>query len=562
MKRIISICCGIVLAVGLTSCEKNFLELPISNTTTTDSVFSTTVKALSAISNAYAKSLRQGLPYQGNWNSLIMDNVSGALNYGFSWTWGYGIATSTGLTAAGNTEDMEGYDANFTAVRQAYVVRENIDKVSDMSASDKAIVKAEMTALAAYRYEQMFIMYGGVPIVSRSLTVNDDLSVPRAPLAEVLDSIVSWCDQAAAVLPSKWSATYTGRMTKAAALSIKAKALTYAARPLFNTATPYLDMGANNNLICLGSTDASLWKSASDAAEAVISEAQSNGGVSIINTGSPLDDYGTAVATPSNAEIILAYKDETGNMNTFYNIHPWQGYGNGLTTNFLEFYYKADGTNQSWPTTTTAFSDYTTRVQGMEPRFKASFMAWEINAWNNPNDNYWSSQSVYQWAMNVAGIPTKFYYKAGTRTWFEFPIFRLAFAYLCAAEAYNEQGQSAQALLKLNVIHQRAGLPAVTETDQGKLRTIIQREWAVEFFEENYWLHDIKHWKRSDIGNGLIGGSIRGLHFNSAVGASLNNNVDYQDGELYKGFWAPRQFLNPFPQTEVNKGTLIQNPGY
>lgn len=559
MKRIIYL---LVLCVGMGACQKDFLQLPISNSTTVDSVFSTTIKAQSAIANAYQRALCQGLPYQWFWNSMVQDNISGALTYGFGWTWGNGIAISTGLTASGNIEDMDGYAFNFTAIRQAYLVKENIDKVTDMSAVDKAIVKAEMQALVAYRYEQMFIMYGGVPILSKSLSVTDDLNIPRAPLTEVLDSITAWCDAAAAVLPSQWTATFTGRMTKAAALSIKAKALLYASRPLFNTGTPYLDMGANNGLICLGNSDPARWQQAATAAEAGIQEAETNGAAKIINTGNPLDDYGTATSTPSNAEVLLAFKYQTGSMNTFYNPHNWQAYGNGLTTNYLEFYYKADGGNQSWPTASTDFSDYLTKMNQMEARFKVSFKAWQMDCWNNPNDNSWSNQSIFQWQMNACAIPVKFYYKAGTRTWFEFPIFRLAALYLSAAEAYNEMGQPAEALIKLNVVHQRAGLPAVTVTDQAALRTIIQREWAVEFFDENYWLHDIKHWKRSDIGNGLIGGNIRALKFNDQTGGKLTGNTDYEDGVLYKGFWAPRQYLNPLPQTEINKGTLIQNPGY
>jgi hypothetical protein len=548
----------------LAACQKDFLQLPISNATTTDSIFSTSIKAQSAIANAYRKVLSQGLPYQGNWNSLIQDNISGALTYGFSWTWGYGIATSTGLTATGNTEDMDGYSYNYTAIRQAYLVKENIDKVTDMSATDKAVVKAEMMALIAYRYEQMVIMYGGVPIVSKSLTVVDSLNLPRSPVATVMDSIVYWCDAAAAVLPSKWSATWTGRMTKAAALSIKAKALLYAARPLFNTGTPYLDLGAGNNLICLGDAQPGRWQAAATAADAVIRESEDNAGIHIINTGNPLDDYGTATSTPGNAEVILAFKMDNsgGSMNLFHNLHTWQAYGNGLTTSYLENYYRADGTDQVWPTATTAFSDYLTRIQAMEPRFKASFKAWELDTWNNPNDNYWSNQSLFQWQMNAAALPVKFYYKAGTRAWFEFPIFRLAAYYLSAAEAYNEMGQTDIALARLNIVHERGGLPAVTTTDAATLRGIIQREWAVEMFDENYWLHDIKHWKRADIGNGLIGGEIRVLHFNSDAGGKLTGNTDYRDGKLYQGFWAPRQYLNPLPQEEINKGTLIQNPGY
>lgn len=559
----------ICIAVSALSCQKDFLQLPISNTTTVDSVFTTTVKAQTAIAQAYNEALSQGLPYQGQWNDLIQETISGALIDIGSWgTLGRPIVTTTGLTATGNTEDTKGYAYNFTAIRQAYLVKENIDKVTDMTDNDKKIVKAEMQALVAYRYEQMFIMYGGVPILSGSLKSTDNLNIQRAPLKGVLDSIVSWCDQSAAVLPSQWSSAWTGRMTKSAALAIKAKALMYAARPLFNSATPYLDYGTNNNLICFGNYDAGRWNTAALASEALITEAETNGGAQIINTGNPLADYGSATSTPGNVEVLLGFKMEYDwATNVLYDLHTWNGYAFVLTTNFLQNYAQADGTDQSWPNTTTVrpFSDYTTRMNQMEARFKASFWAYGINAWNNPNDNNWSNSTLFKtgWsAQNGCAQSVKFWYKAGTRNWFEFPIFRLAAYYLSAAEAYNEMGQPAKALPRLNVIRRRAGLPEITETDQAKLRAIIQREWAVEFFDENYRLHDVKHWKLNNIGNGIIGGPMRIFAYNNLSCIQLTGNTNYQDYTIYQGFWAPRQYLNPFPQSEVNKGTVIQNPGY
>jgi starch-binding outer membrane protein, SusD/RagB family len=572
-RSILSIILVTAIAVG--ACKKEFLQMPISNATTVDSVFSTTVKAQGAIANAYRNCLGQGLPWKNWWNAMLQENLSGGMNYGFSWTMAKDIVLN-GMSASGVNEDMDGYGNNFPPIRQAYLVKENIDKVTDMSEGDKAVVKAEMQALVAYRYEQMFIMYGGVPVVSNSLKASDSLGIPRNTLQQVLDSVVSWCDQAAAVLPSKWPDTWTGRMTRAAALAIKSKALLHAARPLFNTATPYLDFGQSNNLICLGNTDAGRWNNAANAADAVITEAETKGGITIINTGNPLDDYGTATSVPSNAEVILAFKFkndvlfDAGNwsnlpMNAFYNSRVWEAQGNVLSTGQLENYYKADGTNQTWPdlNTTAAFSDYTNRMNQMEARFKATFQPWEMDAWTNSGDANWKNASTFG---NGPGYGcarmTKFYYKAGARSWFEFPIFRLAAAYLSAAEAWNEAGQTSKALDRLNKIHQRAGLSAVTETDQTKLRAIIQREWAVEFYNENYRLHDVKHWKLSNIASGILGGPIRAMAFNSGGGVKLTGNTNYTDKVIYTALWAPKQYLNPFPQTEVNKAYLVQNPGY
>ncbi|HEY4789554.1 MAG TPA: RagB/SusD family nutrient uptake outer membrane protein [Bacteroidales bacterium] len=558
------------LTLLLGACQKDFLQMPnISSVTTVDSVFSTTVKAQSAIAEAYRNNLGQGMLLRDAgtyWNAMIMDNLSGALNYGFSWTVAKGLVIN-GFSASGSSEEMDGFVTNYTMIRKAFLVKENIDKVTDMSAADKAVVKAEMQALIAYRYGQMLIIYGGVPLVTKSFLSTDNLAIPRAPVKQVLDSVVSWCNQAAAVLPSKWPDTWQGRMTKSATLAIKAKALLYAARPLFNTGTPYLDFGSNNNLICLGNADPSRWNDAAAANDAVITEAETNGGAQIINTGSPLDDYGNATSTPGNPEVLLAFKGDNtsfATMNTFYNVHNWQAYGNMLTTNYLENYYKTDGTDQTWPnaTTVTPFSDYLTKMGQMEARFKASFQAWQIDSWNNPGDNNWSYSKLFQWSSNACALVTKFYYKAGSRSWFEFPIFRLAANYLGAAEAYNEMGQTQKALDRLNKIHQRAGLPPVTETDQTKLRAIIQREWAIEFFDENYRLHDVKHWMLPNIGNGIIGGTIRAFTFNNGTGSKSSGNTNYQDFVLYQAFWAPREYLNPFPQSEINKGIIIQNPGY
>ena len=70
------------------------------------------------------------------------------------------------------------------------------------------------------------------------------------------------------------------------------------------------------------------------------------------------------------------------------------------------------------------------------------------------------------------------------------------------------------ALENLNIVHNRAGLPAITETDQAKLRAIIQREDAIEFFQENHRYFDVKHWKLPNVGNGICGGPMRMLQFN------------------------------------------------
>ena len=608
MKKIINILLMAALFTA-TSCSL-FLEKPdTTGTVDQDAVFSSTKNARAALMSCYRSVLRHGWPGGMGIGHTTYGAISGEVGRGYNWHGSYHI-TQQGLTVNGtdgSDAGAENYGNNWRFIRQCYIVKENIDKVEDMSDADKEVIKAEATALIAYRYMGMFYRYGGVPLVEKSFESSDDLSAPRATLQEMVDFICGLCDEAAAVLPAKWDAANTGRMTKGAALAIKARTLQFAARPLFNSSTPYLDNGEFNNVICFGNADKERWKTAIDANEAVLSWASANG-VALLNTGgagvgqpnpNAFDDYAQATSVPGNAEIILAYKfDDTGGHDplvNFINTSPYQTYNrydtdcSGVLTNHLEKYWAADGTEMSWPKVGDAMpragADWVANVLKIEPRAKADIKFGGHDSANNPGNYNWSNQGwnrggyaadkgkgdVFPNAIDGdkgCGERTKFFYHAGSRLWFEPPLFRLAETYLNLAEAYNEYGNASKALENLNKVHNRAGLPAITETDQAKLREIIQREFAVELFQESHRYFDVKHWKRADIDNGVCGGPMRMLQFNIKNDASVvwpyaaANVETYWDAVAYNSYWSDAMFLEPFPQTEINKGTITQNPGY
>jgi starch-binding outer membrane protein, SusD/RagB family len=578
----------LLLVAGLASCEKHFLQVPsTTGTTTIESTFSTTVNANGAIAAAYANCLIAGLPYSGLDHGTIAA-LSGELSWGYNWHMTYKII-NTGLNANGQSDDD--FDGNYSDIREAYLIYENIDNVKDMDAATKTNVKGEMLGLVAYRYMGMFIRYGGVPIVSKSLTSSDTLDIPRSTLQALQDTITSLCDRAAAMLPASWPTQYSGRLTSGVALAIKARTLMYAARPLFNSSAPVLSLGSNNNMICFGSANQSKWQDAIDATNAAIAWAGSNG-FQLINTGGGTNqpntnafaDYGTATSTPGNIETILAYKNDnsTSGMTKYFTMSAayytvGDGYdmdNYGMETNFLENYYKADGTDQVWPgvgaSNALPATDYFTKMNEMEPRFKADNMWHAASALNNPGDQGWDAANCDR-GVNQAGSAgkgaansVKFHYLCGSRAWFEFPLFRMAELYLNLAEAYNETGNSAQALINLNLVHNRAGLPSITETDQTTLRTIIQREWAVEYYNENQRYFLVKHWKLPTIDNGLMGGPRREFQF-TTNGQNVEvptNLLTYYDQVVFNAYWDPKQYLEPIPQSEINKLILVQNPGY
>ena len=604
MKKITTILAVLGL-LALTSCDF-FLQKPdTTGTVDRDAVFSSKKNAEAALMSCYTNALIHGLPGGMGIAHGTLGSISGEINRGYDWHGTYKVAQA-GLSvngADGSDAGADHYGNNWRFIRQCFIVKENIDQVVDMDQKDKDAIKAEVTALIAYRYMGMFYRYGGVPIVTKSFEASDDLTAGRATLEETLQYILDLCDEAHAGLPAKWDAANTGRMTQGAVLAIKARALMFAARPLFNSATPYLDNGELNNLICFGNEDKERWKDAIDANEAVLSWASGNG-VTLINTGGTPNanafvDYATATSTPANAEIILAYKRNSTDMYSnyisyYHNCSPYWTYNRydtdntGVLSNHVKMYYKNDGSEMSWPTVGDAAprngSDWIANIGSIEARALADIKFGGFDAKNNEGNTSWSNlgwnrggydaktSSGNAFPNSVGGTGqacgerTKFYYNAGSRTWFEFPLFRLAETYLNLAEAYNEYGNPTKALENLNKVHNRAGLPSITEKDQAKLRAIIQREKAIEFFCENHRYFDVKHWKHKDIANGICGGSMRGFTYNIKADATwpyaAANIETYWEAELYQAFWSPAMFLDPFPQSEVNKGTTTQNPGY
>ena len=619
MKNITKILAVLGLVI-LTSCDF-FLQKPdTTGTVDRDTVFGSKKNAEAALMSCYGNALIHGLPGGLGFGHGTLGAISGEVNKGASWHGTYVIAQQ-GLNANGVGKDVpsgsssagsENFSKNWTAIRQCFIVKENIDRVPDMSDDEKAVIKAEATALIAFRYMGMFYRYGGVPKVTKSFDLPDEegVSAGRESLENTLQYILDLCDEALAVLPAKWDVANTGRMTQGAVLAIKAKALMFAARPLFNSATPYLDNGANNNLICFGNYDKERWQMAIDANEDVLEWASANG-VKLINTGGSAGkpnanafvDYATATSTPANSEVILALKNNSTEQsyNTgifhYYNYSPYYSFDrfdtgeSGLLSNHIRNYYKNDGTEMSWPTYLVDVAprqgaEWLENVANIEPRALADIKFAGHDAMNNAGDTKWSSLGWGRGGFDgkigmgdafpnsvggsdkgqLSGEMTKFYYKAGSRVWFEYPIFRLAETYLNLAEAYNEVGNSAKALENLNIIHNRAGLPSITETDQAKLRQIIQREKFIEMFMENHKYFDVKHWKRDDIADGLLAGSMRAFTFNIKAGATWpydKSKIDtWWETEYYVAFWSPQMYLEPFPQIEVNKGTITQNPGY
>ena len=613
-KLILNVTLYALLAV-MYSCEDKFLQVPdTTGTVNLEKVYSDSTLAMQTVVNNYRVAMTNGWggyvttnAQTGFWHGNIAA-ISGEIVKGAAWHANYAVATkgpspvyTSGVSINSTLEgtSIVQFYKLYSAIRSNFLVIENIDKVPNMTTATKDVIKAESKGMIAYLYLYLFKSYGGVPVVTKSLEATD-APIARGTVKETLDYIVTISEEAVAGLPNSWPANLNGRLTKAAIQTTKAEALLIAARPLFNSATPYLSFGVNNAFICFGNADQTRWQDAIDAAEAALAQARTEG-KEIINTGgagvgipnpNAIADYGTATSTPSNSELILSChfdEDATGYYCNTSSYQPTGRYNSqyGLTRNMFTTWYKADGTDQFWPKagddSPRPGSDYVDKFLEMEARFRVDLIGPGIETAtivSNPGDQKWAangwgttlSNNKAAFPNGITGLgcalPIKFYYKAGNRKWYEYPIFRVAQLYLQLAEAYNEIGNSAKALENLNIVHNRAGLPPIVETDKTELRKLIQREWDIEFFDEGKRYFNYREWKRDDIGVGGMYGDIEEFQFQIPSGASASvgnlkvSLLSYWSAVTYSAYWNPKMYLEPFPQTEINKGTIIQNPGY
>lgn len=137
-----------------------------------------------------------------------------------------------------NYEDLIYVDTLINSNKEVYL--KNCD--------DFKKLRAEVRVLRAYFYFELIKRYGGVPLVKKTLSLDDNLDIPRNSFDECVDYIVTECDEAYKDLTNYWANyswqegaggngkdnTQLGRIEKPVAKFLKQKALLYAASPLHN----------------------------------------------------------------------------------------------------------------------------------------------------------------------------------------------------------------------------------------------------------------------------------------------------------------------------------------
>ena len=115
------------------------------------------------------------------------------------------------------------WDAIYTLIRNANSAIEGIEGNEKLSQSFRDQSIGELLTLRAFGYYDLTVQFGDVPYF-RTLLSSDDLStLPRTPMATIRTDMKADLEKAFGLLPSTYSSSDLGRMTKWAAMALKSK---------------------------------------------------------------------------------------------------------------------------------------------------------------------------------------------------------------------------------------------------------------------------------------------------------------------------------------------------
>lgn len=446
----------------------------------------------------------------------------------------------------------------YEAIRNANIFLANIDK-SPLTADEKKSSTNQARFLRAYYYHELFRWFGALVISTEPSDPFAFDQTKREDLKTTVDFIVSEFDALAqpGMLPEKWDMAEYGRITRSAAMAYKARTLLYAASPLHQGS---------------GAT----WQQAADAAQALITYAESTGNHSLYYSSSERPkSYSRYFNERYNPENILVYlrADKNDLYNLFPSFNPWN-VNKELTTVptqwLVDSYDMADGSepiigyNPDHTPIINNASGYNEQdpYKNRDPRFAQTILhhgaSWPIV---NKAKATVDIRTANPWGSGyflVKWLDDRIDHRSGGTTSQNFIMMRYAEVLLNYAEAINEAGGDAvsrqKAIDQLNKIRNRAGITVALKASdftQATLRERIRKERRVELCFEEHRFYDIRRWK---IANQVMN--------RPAIGITIVNGR-YVRRALDVRSYSDRMNLSPLPVAEVNNAPLIyQNPGY
>lgn len=247
MKKTIYILASALLVLsGTTSCESFFDSIP-GVQYDLESTFTSRTRTEQFLNNVYSyvpdETYERYPLSQGSIGGIW---TAGSLEADITWDGNFATDWALGTVYASSSSINFWYIEYYKGISKASTFIANVDLCTEASESDRVIWKAQARGLRALYYFLIFRSYGpSVLLGEEALAVEtplEDLLLPRNSVDEIIDWICDEFDKAAEDLPAKYEGSNLGRIDAATCKAYKAKALLYAASPLFNCNPTYADV--------------------------------------------------------------------------------------------------------------------------------------------------------------------------------------------------------------------------------------------------------------------------------------------------------------------------------
>ena len=557
---------SIVCAILFSGCSKDdFLEVPNTGAVSSETAFSTETSADLVLNDVYSN-----LPDLYNFIFEPFDSWTDDLMTGFNWNISSQVARSK-VTINANT--VLWYDwapasmwldwtTLYKRVRKCNVFIAGVEN-SALSDEYKQGKLGEAKVLRAYFYHQLWMLYGGVPLITKPdnrETDGEAIFHPRASFDETFDFIQKELADAAAMLPANNGNDGAGKITRGAALTIKGWVeLFYASK--------------RNN----PGNDLSRWATAAATNKQVMEMGYSlypKYDEFFLTTGNNNDEgiLYREYLTVKQGSNILGYQGPN-NVGT-----QWLSWGGSTPTQELvDDYAMANGKAIGDPG---SGYDPARPYANREPRFRQSILyngntfnglpflsavgsgSNEIDladATDNTNTGYCTKKrmdttvNIFQWAASAQN----YYY------------FRYAEVLLNYAEAQNESvGPDESVYAAMDQIRTRAGIPTFTDVYPGatqtQMRDLIRRERRIEMAFEGKRYFDLIRWETAEVNLNKVMHGMK-ITSNGSGGYNYERINAIPGGAPQWSFDKNKNYLLPIPLSALGRNPALtdhQNPGY
>lgn len=581
-----------------------------------DQLNSTPIEALSDIFHAYSSwSGAYMWYYPGN---LTEDSQSDSPGPGIEDK----FAFSTGRGGNGGGSTRPGI---WDALRKGWIFVENIDKVPDLTETEKSRLRGEAYVIMATRYLDGLKNFGGLPIVDHAYQTGESVNGGRATVAQTVEFIDGLLQKAIDEPGFSWILpdvdNEAGRVTKASAMALRAKLYLFAASPLFNDSEPYMQFTRTEEnqdieAVWYGGYHPELWEKCRQACEDFFRVNKDNGDYYGLVEPDTEDEDGYSKAFRA-AYWFRGNREKLIEVHSTYFMEEWgdQHYGIGNvahqghlnpTVEYMEMFPMADGRNYPYldqgvyntdnPQNVDIFAGRDPRLYETmlvnRPKLREDYMGMSsVSIWkggdvdNNSNVNNWkirfnTGMALFKWIRDfwkMTSDPVSYSYM------------RMADMYLIYAEALAETGDLQGACDQVNIVRARVGLGKIEKmnpqlnltSNKANLISEILRERACEFGMEDERLYDIIRRKCIDKFTSPLHELVI-WRKTADGGKDTRTDTAWKNGEpwpdfIYErrvitegarrwwepGFWTNKWLLSPLTRDEINKEYgLFQNPGW